>query len=67
MPNFEGGDRVVAAVDIYLTERDGTQTDHLLAREGDSMVVRDSRTMEVSAMSNPLFSFEVKSHQIRPE
>jgi hypothetical protein len=67
MPNFKGGDRVVAAADIYLTERDGTPTDYVLAHEGDSMVVRSSQPLEVSAWSNPLISFEVKSHQIRPE
>jgi hypothetical protein len=67
MSNLEGGDRVVAAVDIYLTERDGTATDYILAHEGDAMIVRSGQPLEVSSMSNPLLSFEVKSHQIRPE
>jgi len=64
MPQYQGGQEVFAAVDIYLTERDGTQTNHVLARQGERMVVRCASPLEVSSYSNPLLAFDVAPNQI---
>lgn len=64
MSKYQGGDKVYATGDIFLTERDGTQTAILLARGGEDMVVRSESPLEVSTWTNPLFCFAVTPNQI---
>lgn len=67
MSKYTPGENVLSNSVIYLTSRDGQQTDLVLAEEDERMVVRSSSPLEVSAWRNPLMAFEVKPHQIRPE